>query len=234
MQKNILHFAYVALFFSAMFTSCKKAEVTVSATDPQLAFAVQIDQSLFTFAPAGNTTAKSSFLWTEGIANISQFRLDAKRGGTASTYTTGALSNINLFGLNQAVSNTSIPKGDYTDAKATVVYSQTTSAPYPLTLKGTFTTAGGIVIPVQFELNDNLEVKISVSNIIADGTKNFTTNIWMHLNILLNGINPQDLDSAARVNGLILINKTNNVGLYAKMKGNIGGCAGAVLSSTVK
>ena len=234
MQKNILHFAYVAIVISAMFTSCKKAEVTVSATDPQLAFAVQTDQLAFTFPQTGASTGKISFLWTDGNANITQFKLDAKRGGIASTYTAGALSNIDLFGFNKAFSNTSIPKGDYTEAKATVVFSQTSTTPYPLTLKGTFTTASATVIPTEFDLNDNLEVRIPVINIIADGTKNFTTNIWMHLSILLNGISAQDIDGAARINGTILINKTNNITLYAKMKGNISVCAGAVLSSTAK
>jgi hypothetical protein len=232
MNRQFLHLGYVALMLCVLFTACKKADVTATATDPQLTFALMPDNFAYTFT--ATTSVKPTFTWTAGIANITRFRLNAKRGGVAAEYSSANLNNVDLFNLGSLLSTISIPKGDYNGVKAAVVFSQTTAAPYPLVLSGTFTTAAGTAIPVEFDLNDNLEISVGVSDIIADGTKDFTTNIALHLNQFIIGIAPADLDAATRTNGAILISRTVNTTLYAKIKANMLLCGAAALSSKAK
>lgn len=245
MNRHFLRFGIVTLMMCAVFTGCKKADVAATTADPQLTFALAPDNPVVTFAaakPSGTgatttlttTPTKQAFSWYAGTANITNFRLNSKRGDIATIYSSGALTNVDLFSLASLFSTISIPKGDYTAAKVAVVFSQVTAAPYPMVLLGTYTTGAGTTVPVEFDMNDNLEISVTLANIIADGTKDFTTNIAMHLNVFLNTIAPADIDAAARTNGIILINKTINVPLYNKIKANMLICGAAALTSKSK
>jgi hypothetical protein len=241
MNRTVLHFGFVMMMVCLMFTACKKAEVA-TATDPQLTFALVPDNPMVTFAAAkagsvaltSTAIGKQAFSWYAGTANITRFRLNAKRGGVAAEYSSANLANVDLFSLASLLSTISIPKGDYTDVRGAVVFSQVTAPPYPLVLLGTYTTGGGTNIPVEFDLNDNLEINVNIANIIADGSKDFTTNISMHLNMFLNSIPASDIDAAARTNGTILITKAINPTLYNKIKGNMLICSGATLANKPK
>lgn len=243
MNIHVLRVGIVSLMMCVWFTSCKKADVTATASDPQLTFALTPDNPVVTFAAAKTAsggavttlaTGKAGFAWSAGTANITLFRLNAKRGDVVSVYSSSSLSNVDLFSPAQLISTISIPKGDYTAVKATVVFSQVTAAPFPMVLTGIYTTAGGTTVPVEFDLNDNLEVAVSVTNIIADGSKDFTANIAMHLNLFLNSVAASDIDAATRTNGVILINNKINTTLYAKIKANMLTCGAAVLTSKAK
>ncbi|MEO6521259.1 MAG: hypothetical protein ABIN91_06275 [Mucilaginibacter sp.] len=243
MKSIVLRFSVVAAMLCLMFAACKKAEVSATATDPELTFALIPDNPVVTFAAtqAGGVAltsiapSKQAFSWYAGTGNITRFRLNAKRGGLAAEYSSGSLSNINLFSLNSLLSTISIPKGDYTDVRATVIFSQVTAPPYPIVLLGTYTTGSGTNIPVEFDLNDNLEINVNIANIIADGSKDFTANIAMHLNMFLNSVSPSEIDNTTRTtNGSILISKTINTTLYNKIKGNMLACSGATLANKPK
>jgi hypothetical protein len=239
LKRIVLRFAAAVLGLSVALTACKKMNSATIATDPQLAFALQSDSPVVTFGSAnpsdGKITAtagKQSVTWTAGTASITRFRLNAKRGGVASEYVSTGLTNVDLFALNQTA--ITIPKGDYTEAKATIVFTQTNAAPYPVTLLGVYSTTMGTTVPVEFDMNDSMEIGIALSNIIADGTKNFTSMLAMHLNMFLNTVSPQDIDGATRTNGTILITKTINPALYTKIKANMLVCGGGAVSSMVK
>jgi hypothetical protein len=231
-KKCLLHFGLIALVLSAVLSGCKKADTTAAVADPNLTFALLPDNPQATFIVA--VIGKQAFVWTAGTANITRFKLNALKGGVASEYSSGTLTNVDLFNLSTLVSTISIPKADYTAVKLGIVFSQTTSTAYPIQLLGTYTTASGTTVPVEFDLNDNVEIDVSVANIIADGTKDFTTNVAMHLNMFLNSIAASDIDAAARTNGTILISKTVNVTLYNKIKANMLICAASTLASVIK
>lgn len=244
MRRCFLQPGIVILMMCVLFAGCKKADSAATATDPQLTFALVPDNPQVTFSATQTsgglttftTTSKQAFAWHAGTANITRFRLNAKRGGMVSEYVSGALNGVNLFSLHTLLSTITIPKGDYTEARATVVFTQTNAAPYPLTLLGTYTTGAGTAIPVEFDMNDNMEISVTVSNIIADGTKNFTANIAMHLSAFLNSVSAQEIDMATRTNGTILINNkvVNNIALYNKIKANMLICSGATLVNKPK
>jgi len=240
MKRIVLHFGFVIVMMCLLFTACKKAEVTATATDPQLTFALIPDNPMVAFTTSQGgvavlaATGKQAFAWSAGTANITRFRLNAKRGGVAAEYSSASLTNVDVFSINSLLSTISIPKGDYTEVKAAVVFSSVVAPPFPLVLQGTFTTASGTGIPVEFDLNDNLEINVNIPNIIADGSKDFTASLAMHLNVLMTGIPPSDLDAAVRTNGTILISKTVNVALYNKIKANMLGCSGATLANKPK
>lgn len=233
MKRHFLRFGFVAVMMCVVFAGCKKTDVASSPADPQLTFAVVPDNPTVTFTAAA--VAKQTFTWTSGTANITRFRLNAMRGGIASEYSSAPLSNVDLFSPANLFSTISIPKGDYMTVRAAIVFTQTTGAPFPLVLSGTYTNAGGTAYPVELDFNDNLEININVSNIIADGSKDFTANIAMHLNMLLAGITPADMDAAkVSATGTIIIGKTINPTLYAKVKSNMPVCSIAKLTNKAK
>ncbi|EHQ24388.1 hypothetical protein [Mucilaginibacter paludis] len=237
MKRTLLHFGVVAFVFCVALTACKKTNVASSASDPQLNFVLQSDNPSFTFASAGATngaTGGQAFSWNWGIASITKFRMSAKRGGMPVEYSSSNLTNVDLFSLVPSLSSISIPKGDYTEVKTTTIFTQTNGTDFPVILKGTYVTGAGGHIPAEFDLNDNLEINVQVNNIIADGSKDFTTKIALHLNLFLNSISAQEIDAATRTNGTILINKTINTSLYNKIKGNMLACAASTLLSAAK
>ncbi|RKR84930.1 hypothetical protein BDD43_5183 [Mucilaginibacter gracilis] len=241
MKKCLSHFTVVVMVICVLFAGCKKTDVTPTASDPQLTFALIPDSQLITFGAAKTeggltpfTTTKQTFSWYAGTANITKFRLNAKRGDVASEYSSGAISNVDLFATASLLSTINITKGDYTLVKATVVFTQTPTAPYPLVLQGTYTTSNSTAVPLEFDLNDNLEVSVPLANIIADGTKDFTTNIAMHLNAFLSNVTAQEIDGATRTNGVILISKTINTALYNKIKANMLICSAGFLFNKPK
>lgn len=243
MKRHILRSCSVALMMCCMFTACKKAEVTPTATDPQLTFALIPDNPIVNFAaakPGDNgsvvmlATGKQAFSWYAGTANITRFRFNAKRGDVASEYSSGSLINVDLFSIGSLLSTISIPKGDYSVVRAAVVFTQVTAPPYPMVLLGTYTTSTGTNVPVEFDLNDNLEINVSIANFAANGTLDYTATIAMHLNMFLNNISASEIDAAARTNGTILINKNTNTALYNKVKYNMLGCGAAFLANRPK
>jgi hypothetical protein len=241
MRSKFLYPGAAMLLLSIAFSSCSKTNAVSISDDTKLSFGLQSDNNTYTFATAQTggplvlTTAnKETFTWDSGTANISRFKLTAKKDGITTEISSGTLTDINLFALGSALASVSVPKGNYTNVKASVIFSQTGGAPFPLVLHGTFTTGAGTHIPVEFDFNDDLEVIATVNDMLVDGSVNYINRINLHLNQFLTSIAASEVDAATRNNGTIIISKTVNVTLYNKMRGNLLVCAASVFSTFPK
>ncbi|HTD99191.1 MAG TPA: hypothetical protein VK668_07870 [Mucilaginibacter sp.] len=208
-----------ALFFSA----CKKTGTSPSGT-PQLSFELQADNSTAATAstnPGVTTNAVAGLNWTAGVANVSKFKLEAKKDGVETELTSKNLTNIDLFALAPLLTNITIAPGTYTEIEVKVYLQKSAGDAIPLKLTGTFTNSGGTVIPIEFDLNDDVIVKAEAENITVDATTDYISLIHMHLGRLAAGITAATIEAATQTDGKIIISNSSNTAIYNKVLANL-------------
>jgi hypothetical protein len=212
-----------------LFSGCKKDSATPDAgSSTKIAFGVMAD-NLTTNLSAVNPNqvgvfSVSAVTWTFGEANIFKFKFEAKKGLTKTEIETSQLQSVNLFALSPTFINATIDTGTYKEIEVKVVLKESTTAAIPLLLKGTFTTGAGVAVPLELSINENLEIKVEVENVVVDNSTNVQSLVSLHLNKLLTGISSATLDAATRTDGKIVISRTSNVSLYTIIKTNLSSC----------
>ncbi len=233
MKKN-LNFGLAAFLISAALISCQKSNiipVQFSAETTDLFFGIQTDNPVSTLEnsklASGNlinigAASRRGFVWTGGTVNISKFKLEASRDGNPLEIQSSSLNDVDLFSLSQASSKVIIKSGSYANIELRVILVHAEAdAPLPLVLKGVLTTDADTNWPVEFDFNEDAEIKACEGDITVDGAKSLSTKINIHLRELLTNITAQEMDAAIRKNGTIVITNTSNTGLYKKIKANL-------------
>lgn len=233
MKTKLLKMGVSFLMAGIMLASCKKDNMSAGNSSPaQLSFGVQGDNPLTSFnsmgsssttALAGSTTG-GSITWTSGIANISGFKLEAEKTGLEIEIRSRELTTVDLFAPSPRVISAAIDTGTYTKIEIRVEFSRSNTSTLPLVLKGTFTTATGTNIPMEFDLNDNVEIKAQSTNVVVNGTKNLVAIVLLHLNKLFDNISTTDINNATTTNGTIIISGSSNSMLYDKIVDNLSRC----------
>lgn len=221
-----------------LFTSCKKSSNSASGkSSSQLAFAMKADNSATVSANAiatdaqtvstkmdstWNTGTHATVNWTTAVANVSAFKLEAIKRGLEIEITSRGLQNINLFAPVPSTISTMIDTGTYTkvELRAILEHSSDTSV-MPLTLKGSYTTASGTVVPVAVYFNYDAILKVEAKNVTITSTADLLTTLTLHLNALLAGVSISEMDNATRVNGTILINSSTNTNIIQQIRENL-------------
>jgi hypothetical protein len=235
MKKTILMICFPVIMISMTMVSCKK-DGTAGSTS-QVSFALSADNTIAPISAtnksggiiaASTTTATAgSISWTSGIVNISKFKLEAKKNGKQIEIESKNLSNVDLFALTPSLISASIDTGTYKEIELRAVFTKSTTADIPVKLKGTFTTAGGAIIPIEFDFNEDATFKAEAANITVSTTTDFTAKLNLHLNIVLSDVVSAELDKATRTNGTIIISSSSNPLLYAKAIVNIAKAMGS-------
>ncbi|MEB0263424.1 MULTISPECIES: hypothetical protein [unclassified Mucilaginibacter] len=234
MKHPFLKFSAIALMASVALVSCTKDKSTSTASSADVAFALTADNATSTVAPTSTSglqtnglqndafvAANASIKWTSAIANISRFKLEAKKGNTEIEITTKNISNLDLLAIDPATVAAKIDTGKYKEIEIKILLVKSAGADIPLTVKGTFTTAGGALVPIEFDYNDNAILKAEVENVTVDATTNVTAKLSFHLNKLLTAIPSSQIDAATRTNGAIIISSTSNAIIYNRVIANV-------------
>jgi len=224
----------MAIVSSALFTSCKKGSSSSGKSASQLAFTMKADNAalaanavvadgITSTQLATTDTIHAMVNWTTAIANVSAFKLEAEKRGLSIEITSRQLQNINLFAPVPTSIATMIDTGTYTkvELRAILEHSSDTSK-MPLTLKGSFTTTSGAVVPVMVDYNRDAIIKVEAKNVTITSTSDLLTTLTLHLNMLLTGVSTADMNNATRVNGVILINSTTNTSILNRISDNLG------------
>lgn len=227
MKKHHLIRGLSILAIALAFSACKKDNSSRSASGTEVKFAVSADNAASSLTASVNTGGLTtnagggtSVNWTSAIANIAYFKLEAKRRNTEIEIKTRSLLNVNLLAVTPAGISAAIDTGTYREIEIKVVLAKSSSGAIPLTLKGMLTTAGGAAVPIEFDFNDDAEIKAEAENVTIDGSTDIATTIKLHLNRLAQGISPAELDAATRTGGVIIISNNVNVSIYNKIKNN--------------
>ena len=217
-----------AILLGTSITACKKDSPATVTTSSEVAFDVTSDNSASVIASVNGPAIQSvttlvpanNLVWTSGVANISSFKLEAKKNGVETEISTKNIT-IDLFAITPATIAAKIDTGTYKEIEIRAVLVKSSGADIPLKLNGTFTTPGGAVVPIEFDYNDDAIIKLEAENVTVDGTQNIAAHLGMHLNKLLSGISPADLDKATRTNGELIISSTSNIAIYNRVRLNI-------------
>src|SRR5476651_52924 len=166
-------FAIAILVLTTGLFSCKKdTGVAASTTSSQLLFGLTADNALATASTSGLTINASTIAtpanitWTSGIANVSQFKFEAKKAGVEKEVKASGLSNIDLFALAPLLTNAQIDTGTYSEIELRIEFAKSATA-IPLDLKGSFTKADGSIVPVEVVLNEDLEIRAEAKNVVV-------------------------------------------------------------------
>lgn len=228
-MKKINAFSFCAALVLLMFLiGCVKNNPSSSI---QFLFSMQSD-SATTRIPT--TVGTESVTWTGAIANVSKFKLNAKKDGSAIEVVAAGLSNINLFAISPATASVNVANGTYTDIGLHVLMTKTSTTAFPLVLKGVFTTKSGVNIPIEYDFNEDADIVASTSKLVIDGKSNILASLTLHLNKLLANVSAQEIDQTTRTNNTILINSTTNTALYAKIKADLLLSGGSNYVPTIK
>ena len=221
MKNKFLTICMAIVITSTFFTSCKKNSSAPAATSSsQMTFGVRAESTMDTI-PASTATIN----WTAGTANISGFKFEAKKHGLAIEVVSRNMTNVDLFALNPSLVGITLDTGTYSEIEIMVELSRSSSTTdLPLVLKGNFTNTGGTVVPVEFDFNDDAEIKASAHNVVVNGTTDLTTIIAMHLNKLLANVTATELNAATLTNGTIIISRTSNNRIYDQIKADLSLC----------
>jgi hypothetical protein len=212
-------------------SACKKPGDAPTSKTSQLSFQMVADNSTSSLAGSSLTTnsaptGAAGLTFTTGTANISRFKLEARRNGVETEITSKNLTNVDLFALTPSIVNTTLDKGVYKEIEIKVVLQKTadTSA-IPLKLKGTFADSQGTVIPVEFDLNDDVTIKAKAENIQVTSTTDFVALVHLHLLKLEAGIMAATLDAATLTNGMLIISSSSNTAIYNRVLANFSNCS---------
>ena len=198
--------------------SCKKDGLAPSTTSgAKISFGVSADKS---FASAAPGTAAAAITWTAGIANISQFKFEAVKGGVKTEISARGLTNVDLFAISPALVGTTIDTGTYKQIEVKLEFVKSGAA-LPLSVQGSFTAADGTVVPVEIDVNESFELKAEANNVFVDKTTDLKSIIKLHLDKVLAGITVADLSAAAQTSGKIIISSTSNSAIFNKIKANV-------------
>jgi hypothetical protein len=221
MKNKFLTICMAIVITGTFFTSCKKNSSAPAATSSsQMTFGVRAESTMDTI-PASTATIN----WTAGTANISGFKFEAKKHGLAIEVVSRNMTNVDLFALNPSLVGITLDTGTYSEIEIMVELSRSSSTTdLPLVLKGNFTNTGGTVVPVEFDFNDDAEIKASAQNVVVNGTTDLTTIIAMHLNKLLANVTATELNAATLTNGTIIISRTSNNRIYDQIKADLSLC----------
>lgn len=204
-----------------------------------------------TNTPAIKGVNASKISWNLGFLNLSGIEVNNKNESEKSSKegnenlneknTEDSVKKIDLFVPNQSLGIVDIAIGSYDSLLVKIDISQTVSLP-ALYLKGNYTNASGVNKIVEFSLNegvintqtnnqqngdfqggqnDDLKILATLKNLIISAQSNSVASINLDYMKLLLGVTDPDFDQATLTNGAIIINKTNNVIIYNKIKGNI-------------
>lgn len=234
-HKTTIGYAIVA---SALlnFSACKKDVNTALNQDSQITFSVKADLSATSnsgnnLAASTANTSAPSVTWTEGLANVTKFQFEAKKGNIKKEIEVKGLTNINLFAIDPAIVKSVIDTGTYREIELKLVLSKSSSTLIPLTLKGTFTAADGTLTPIEINVNEDLIVKVELENLKIDASTDLKTTFVLGLNKILQGISLSDLSAATKTSGKILISSGSNTALLNKVKLNLQNIAAAKVES---
>jgi len=251
MKKVYISALSIAVAALLTITGCKKDSPPVSSNNI-VYFSMTADNSIVPFTsvtkPGGpavlsiapNVAASGGvgMVWTAAGANVSSFKFDAKKDGTAFEIIAAGIANANLFS-NQGSTYPNIPVGNYTNVTVHAILSPSLSNGLSLILQGVYVNKTGNQIPVEVDVDDNAEIIATANNINVDGSSNLSAALALHLDQLSAGITTSDMDQATRstvntVSNSILISNASNVNIYAKILANIGGAGGASVVAVQK
>ncbi len=225
MKASIFSVGILPLIGALLLSSCKQEEPSGSGI---IAYQVQ---SINTTASVGSTQAgsglvvdvnsNSSLTWKAGHVTISELNFEAKNDDRELEYKLSKPATIDLFKLAHEFGNIQVPPGNYTEIQFKVVLKKA-SPGNVFSLSGVYTDASGKQIPVEFNYNEDITLKLEVENLTVSSSQDYKGLLTLQLNKLMTYFSAADFKSATtNANGAVIISATSNAELFNKIKAGL-------------
>ncbi|MES2873624.1 MAG: hypothetical protein V4708_07865 [Bacteroidota bacterium] len=227
-MKSLIKVGTVLLGAVMILSSCEKDD---SSGSGKLSYRVK--PSNYTASVGGSVSgsglvvgvnSNSSITWTSGSLYISEIDFEAEKGDKEIEFELKKGVSVDLFNLSPLLGSITIPDGTYDEVELKLELKKS-DVNMPLTLKGTYTDAGGAKIPVEFYFNEDFEMEVEAEDLIVDGSNDYLGLINVQLNKFMSNVITADLSGASKTGGVIVISSTSNANLYAKLKANLNAFA---------
>jgi len=218
---------FAALLSAAVMSTCKKSE----SGDGSLGYRIEATNLSSSFSTTTKNTSEVSvdvttpgITWASGTVTAGKISFEAKKGTNKEAVRMELVNPpaIDIFGLNTLLGNVQLPQGVYKEVELKILLKRSESTP-TLLLEGKFKNGQAVETPLQFKLNDEVNLKIEHEDISATGV-DFVSVINLELDKLFSQVTPAELNSATRTNGVIVISSTSNTALYTKVKTALASC----------
>lgn len=230
---NHIIIALYVLGIVSIFSACKKSDNASPSrsSDTQMAFTLSasgnvtpVVAAVSNGAQTTNATGSASISWAAGTANVSAFKLEAKKRGVEIEITSHNLTSIDLFAAAPSTISVAIDTGTYREIELRVLFAKTSGSAIPLTLKGNYTSTTGTVTPIELDFNDDAIIKVEAENVTVDGSTDFAAIAKLDVSRLVGPGLAGVLDAATRTNGTIIISNSSNTNIYNVIKSRITDC----------
>lgn len=163
---------------------------------------------------AVNRVAGGSMNWTSGSAFVDKIEFEAEKNDDVEIrFESDANRRIDLFAPVANLGNITLPDGKYDEIELEIDL-MSTGTDTSFVLRGAYTNSTGQTTPVLFFISDVVEFETEADNVTINGGNQFTALTTLDLSLLTSGISESQLNAATRTNGVIVISKNSNSGLY--------------------
>jgi hypothetical protein len=225
---NILKsFSFVLLAITFL-ASCKKSSSTgtgkvalqLNAVNSGLVKTTSVSDLKTLSTPTTTNSFPTGITWKSGYVYVSEIDFKAIKDNVAIKFKSEGSRKVDIFNVNASAGDFTIPSGVYSKIKLELEIGAPQGVKDPgVYLSGTYGTT-----PIVFafdESGNQFEVEVEGRNFTFDNTKDYSSLINLHLNLLLDGVSNADLDAATKTNGTIVLNSTTNTSIYNKAKQNL-------------
>lgn len=162
-----------------------------------------------------NRIAGGSINWTSGSAYVDKIEFEAEKNDDVEIkFESDANRRIDLFAAVANLGNITLPEGKYEEIELEIDL-MSTGTDTAFLLRGIFTNSTNQTTPVLFYISDVVEFETEAENVTINGGNQFTALTTLDLSLLTAVISESQLNAATRTNGVIVISKNSNSGLYS-------------------
>ena len=227
-MKTLKNIFLCSIAAGLLISSCQK-----DAIDPPAnSLDVKIQATNTSFPILKSTTAVTpAFVWDSSYIVVSKIEFEAEKTDSMSQSSTEVHfewegpKTVDLFGLSTLVGSISLPPGVYHEISLKLVAYQSDAGDSPVFyLSGTYTDAGGSVIPIVLQVNEDIEFRVKQEGFLLNASVDYTSLVHMNLSLLFADVTAGDLDGATLTDGKIIISAASNAGIYNSILDNLSSC----------
>lgn len=205
-----------AVFFTAVFASCKKNKEESGVTYQMKTSNRNADVT----SPSGSTgntanRTNGTINWTSGFASTTAIEFEAEKSNSQIEYATQVKKKVDLFASVSTVGNINVPAGTYEEVEFDVKLAPN-GADAALELRGTYNGT-----PIVYRNNNSMEIKVEGNNVVIGADNGYSAIINWDLSFMSQGITTLALAAATITNGEIVISATSNTTLYNLISANL-------------
>lgn len=230
-MKTLKKLLLLSISSALLAISCEKDsdDPPSSSPDGSSFLDIKLQASNTSFPLLKSTSAATPALnWDSSHIVVSKIEFEAEKKDPVSevSFEWKGPKTIDLFSPDAFVGSISLPPGVYHEISVKLRSRSSDAGVSPeFFVSGTYTNAGGSVIPIAVLVKEDFEIRAKQEGFLLDASaEDYSTLIHIHLNLLMADITAEDLDGASLTGGTILISLSSNPDLYDKILANLSEC----------